>query len=120
MRNIVKYDEVTTNQNSIKSGNFNLGVNDTATNLTGFYNGITPINGGYTIYKDKTSNGPSIYSPKNDDELIDIVEHLSGTIYSVTDAINWVNSKGDLTITNNNYPNIVTDGLVLNLDAGFV
>lgn len=120
MRNIVKYDTVTTNQNSIKSGNFNLGVNNTPSNLNGFYNGITPINGGYTIYINKTSNGPSIYSPKNDAELIDIVEHLSGTIYSVNDALNWVLGQSTMTVVNHNYSNIVTEGLVLNLDAGFV
>ena len=119
MRNIVKYD-ATTHNNSIKSGNFNLGVNDTSSNLTGFHNGITPINGGYTIYINKASNGPSIYSPKNDDELIDIVKHLSGTVYSVNDALNWVLGQSTMTVVNHNYPNIVTDGLVLNLDAGFV
>ena len=120
MRNIVKYDTLTTQGNSIKSGNFNLGVNDTPSTLTGFYNGITPINGGYTIYINKASNGPSIYSPKNDDELIDIVKHLSGTVYSVNDALNWILNQSTMTVVNHNYPNIVTDGLVLNLDAGLV
>ena len=119
MRNIVKYD-ATTHNNSIKSGNFNLGVNDTSSNLTGFHNGITPINGGYTIYINKASNGPSIYSPKNDDELIDIVKHLSGTVYSVNDALNWILGQSTMTVVNHNYPNIVTDGLTLNVDASFV
>ena len=61
MSNIIKYSGGTS-PNSIKSGNFNIGVNSTPTDLTGFYNGITPIIGGYTIYINKTENGPSINS----------------------------------------------------------
>ena len=65
MRNIVKYDILATQGNSIKSGNFNLGVNDTPSTLTGFYNGITPINGGYTIYINKASNGRTTHNQFN-------------------------------------------------------
>lgn len=121
MRNVVQYSKTrTVKQSSILSGGWNIGVNSNANDLSGFYNGITPVNGGYTIYIKKNGKGPSIYSPKNDSELIDIVEHLSGNIYSVTDAINWVLGQVTMTIGNHNYSNIVTDGLVLNLDAGFV
>lgn len=119
MSNIIKYSGGTS-PNSIKSGNFNVGVNSTPTDLTGFYNGISPIIGGYTIYINKTENGPSIYSPKNDSELIDIVQKLGGNISTAEDALVWINSQSNMTVLNNNYPSIVTDGLILNLDAGFV
>ena len=119
MSNIIKYSGGTT-PNSIKSGNFNIGVNSTPTDLTGFYNGISPIIGGYTIYINKAENGPSIYAPKNDSELVSIVQKLGGSVSTAADALVWINSQSNMTVLNNNYPSIVTDGLVLNLDAGFV
>lgn len=119
MSNIIKYSGGTT-PNSIKSGNFNIGVNLTPTDLTGFYNGISPIIGGYTIYINKAENGPSIYAPKNDSELIDIVQKLGGNISTAEDALVWINSQSNMTVLNNNYPSIVTDGLSINLDAAFV
>jgi hypothetical protein len=119
MPNIIKYN-LSTSSNSIQSGNFNIGVNSTSTDLTGFYNGICPINGGYTIYINKVSGGPSIYSPKNDTELIQITNRLGASVATAADALVWINSQSTITVLNNNYPSIVTSGLVLNLDAGFV
>jgi hypothetical protein len=119
MSNIVKYN-LSTSPNSIQSGNFNIGVNNTPTNLSEFYNGISPVNGGYTIYINKVSGGPSIYVPQNDNDLIQIVKQLGGSVSTAADALVWINSQSTMTVLNNNYPSIVTDGLVLNLDAGFV
>lgn len=120
MGNIVKFNSGVKSANSIKSGTFDIGVNSTPTNLTGFYTGISPINGGYTIYIDKASGGPSIYAPKDDATLINIVKTLGASVSTATDALVWINSQSNMTVVNNNYPSIVTDGLVLNLDAGFV
>jgi len=53
MSNTIKYDASSVIGNSIKSGNFNIGVNNTPVDLSGFYNGISPIIGGYTIYINK-------------------------------------------------------------------
>ena len=119
MSNIIKYSE-TSATNSIQSGNFNVGVNNTSTNLTGFFNGISPIVGGYTIYVNKVSGGPSIYSPKNDSELISIANRLGANVETAANALVWINSQSNMTVLNNNYPSIVTSGMVLNLDAGFV
>lgn len=120
MGNIVKFNSGVKSANSIKSGTFDIGVNSTPTDLTGFYTGISPINGGYTIYIDKASGGPSIYAPKDDATLINIVKTLGASVSTATDALVWINSQSNMTVVNNNYPSIVTDGLVLNLDAGFV
>jgi hypothetical protein len=119
MANIVKYN-LSTSPNSIQSGNFNIGVSNTPTDLTGFYNGICPINGGYTIYIDKTSNGPSIYAPKNDEELIGITNRLGGNVTTAGDALVWITSQSNMTVLNSNYPPILTSGITLNLDASFV
>jgi hypothetical protein len=119
MSNIIKYSE-STSPNSIKSGNFNVRVNNTSTDLTGFYDGISPIIGGYTIYINKVSGGPSIYTPKDDTELIQITNRLGASVATAADALVWINSQSTMTVLNNNYPSIVTEGLVMNLDAGFV
>lgn len=119
MPNIVKYN-LSTSPNSIQSGNFNIAVNNTPTNVSDFYTGICPIIGGYTIYINKASNGPSIYSPKNDSELIGITNKLGGNISTAADALVWLNSQSTMTVLNNNYPSIVTSGLAVNLDASFV
>ncbi len=60
MANIVKYN-LSTSPNSIQSGNFNIGVNNTATDLSQFYNGICPINGGYNSLYFFTSIRKKIY-----------------------------------------------------------
>ena len=119
MPNIVKYN-LSTSPNSIQSGNFNIGVNNTPTNLSQFYTGICPIIGGYTIYINKASNGPSIYAPKNDTQLIEITNNLGGNVTTATEALVWINSQSTMTVLNNNYPSIVTSGLVQNWDSGFV
>ena len=119
MSNIVKYN-LSTSPNSIQSGNFNIGVNNTPTNVSEFYNGISPVNGGYTIYINKVSGGPSIYVPQNDNDLIQIVKQLGGSVSTAAEALVWINSQSTMTVLNNNYPSIVTSGLTINFDAGAV
>lgn len=119
MGNIVKFS-TPVSVNSIKSGGFNIGVNATPADLTEFYTGICPINGGYTIYINKASNGPSIYAPQNDTDLVNITKILGGSVSTVGEALVWINSQSNMTVVNVNYPSIVTNGLVINLDAGFV
>lgn len=119
MGNIVKFS-TPVSVNSIKSGGFNIGVNATPADLTEFYTGICPINGGYTIYINKASNGPSIYTPQNDTDLVNITKILGGSVSTVGEALVWINSQSNMTVVNVNYPSIVTNGLVINLDAGFV
>jgi hypothetical protein len=119
MGNIVKFS-TPVSVNSIKSGGFNIGVNATPADLTEFYTGICPINGGYTIYINKSSNGPSIYAPQNDTDLVNITKILGGNVSTVAEALVWINSQSNMTVANTNYPSIVTSGLTINLDAGFV
>lgn len=120
MGNIVKFNPSLRSENSIRSGGFDIGVNSTPTSLSAFYTGICPINGGYTIYIDKASNGPSIYTPNNDTQLINITRGLGGNVTTAVEALVWINSQSNMTVVDSNYPSIVTDGLTVNLDAGFV
>lgn len=105
MRNVIKYDSANLQPDSIKSGNFNISTKLIPTNPSGFYNGISPIIGGYTIYVNKTENGPSIYSPKNDSELVGISQLLGGI-----PTTNLIANAG-LT-TYNNVPSDVSSVLV--------
>ena len=45
---------------------------------------------------------------------------MGGNVTTAEGALVWLNSQSTMTVLNNNYPSIVTSGLVLNLDASFV
>ena len=108
---------------ALKSGNFYIGTGDVGkgpTNTTGYYNGITPPSGGYTIYLNKASDGPSIYVATNDSELISLTNSIAGASYTtVSECLQYYVGQNDKVVVNRDYPPVVTNGLVLYLDAGF-
>ena len=108
---------------ALKSGNFYIGTGDVGkgpTNTTGYYNGITPPSSGYTIYLNKASDGPSIYAPENDSQFISLTNAIAGQSYtSVTQSLQYYIGQNDKVVVNLDYPPVVTNGLVLYLDAGF-
>jgi hypothetical protein len=122
MPNSIKYN-VSAETLALKKGNFWIGTGDVGkgpTNVTGYYNGITPPSNGYTIYLNKSSNGPSIYTPNNDVELINLTNKIAGASYTtVAQCLTYYMEQTDKMVLNLDYPPIVTNGLVLNLDAGF-
>lgn len=110
---------------ALKKGNFYIGTGDVGkgpTNSTGYYNGISTATSGYTIYMYK-SGAPgdlSYHSAANDSELISFTNSLAGQSYtSATQCLVYYASQTDKVCLNRDYENIVTNGLVLNLDAGF-
>jgi len=110
---------------AIKRNNFLIGVNTLVdfgpTSTTGFWNGIVPPSSGYTVYAQKTNNGPSIRTASNDNDLITIAKQYGGTnINTVNDALNYFNGQSNNLVANIDYPSIVTSGLSFMLDAGFV
>jgi len=52
--------------------------------------------------------------------LIDVANKLGAGVSTAADALDWIRSQSNMTVLNSNYPSIVTNGLVLNLDASFV
>lgn len=125
------------NTNSSGSGNngcikmtnqYNLGVNSFVdygpTTNTGFWQSIDPGSGGYCIYQFKGANygdqGPSIYKATNDSQLTAFTQHITSSALTVNQCINYFNQQSDKFITNINYPDIVTNGMITLLDAGFV
>jgi hypothetical protein len=125
MPNAIKYN-VSPQTLSLKKGNFWIGTGDVpkgTTANTDYWNGLTPPEGsGYTIYINKATGGPSIYVANNDSELIFLTNRIaSPAVYrTVTECLVYFITKTDRMVFNKDYEPIVTNGLVLNLDAGFV
>jgi hypothetical protein len=125
MSNPIKYSTGTESL-ALKKGNFYIGTGDVGkgpTSTTGYYNGITPPSGGYTIYLNKESNGPSIYTASNDAQLISLTNSIAGQSYTgVQQCFDYFYGQTDKLLVNQDYPAdypyIVMDGLVFNLDAG--
>jgi hypothetical protein len=120
MSNVFKYNTGTETQ-ALNVGNWWIGTGDVGkgpTNVTGFYNGISPFAGGYVIYLNKSSQGPVIYSCQEDSELVDITNKISGNSYStVTQCLSYFSSQTDKVCVNMDYENVTTDGMVMCLDA---
>ena len=124
MSNSVKYS-TSIPSNSLQKGDVAIGVNSVdmgPTSTTGWYNGLLPT-GNYLIYKTSTSNIPLIISPQSDDELYRFVIEEGGNssnTTSVSEALRYIAGQSDLFAINQSLPNIVTDGLQLNLSAGLI
>jgi hypothetical protein len=107
----------------LKKGNFWIGTGDVGkgpTSSTGYYNGITPPSGGYTIYLNKTSGGPSIYTVTTEAQMVSLTNSIGSQNFTTSgQCLNWFATQTDKMIFNIDYPPIVTNGLVLNVDAGF-
>jgi hypothetical protein len=121
--NTIKYS-LTGDTQSLKKGNWFIGVGDVSkgtTSTSEHWLGISPPTSGYTIYENKTSNGPSIRVPADDSTLIDYAGRLySGTnITTVYSAITYLNTNTTTMVVNKDYESVVSDGLVFSVDAGF-
>ena len=108
---------------ALKKGNFWIGTGDVGkgpTSTTDYWNGITPPAGGYTIYGNKGSNGPVIFTAANDAGLVTITNRLAGTNYTnANQCLEYFVQQSDSVCLNRDYEEIVTASLALNLDAGF-
>jgi hypothetical protein len=74
----------------------------------------------YTVSESRQE--PSIVVAHNDTEAIYFAKSFGGTnIVTIQDAISYlITGSTGTTIVNIDYPNIVTSGLILNLDYGFI
>ena len=72
MPNFIK-SATTVSNGTIKRNNFLIGVDTSLvygpTSTTSFWNGITPPSGGYTVYEQKASQGPSIRTAASEASL---------------------------------------------------
>lgn len=110
--------------NSLFRNDFTIGIGAVGPTIenTGYYNGITPSSGGYTIYQLKPFQGPSIRVASDDSWLITIAKQYGAdnNITTKAEALSYFNSQNDIVVANFDYENIVTDSLLVNVDAGFI
>ena len=109
----------------LKKGNYYIGIDENVnygpTDTTDFWNGYTPPSNGYTVYLNKISQGPSIYAASSVSDLIVYAKEMGGTnIVTEQNALDYFDGRTDSVCVNINYPNVVTSGLTLFLDSGFI
>jgi hypothetical protein len=107
---------------ALKEGNFWIGTGDVPkgeTLTTDYWNGITPPVGGYTIYLNKATNGPSIYVASSDAELISLTNRIGlQSFTTVAQCLNWYRTQIDKMVMNIDYPAIPTNGITFISDIG--
>jgi len=123
MPNKIKYTTTPT-ANTIKVGNFVLGVVTGATYGstldTSFYNGYDIPSGGYVVYQNKLTLGPSVFAPTGNTQMVNLTNSLGNvTATTIYDSLKWINDQNTIIAVNKNYENIVTSGLTMLFDAGF-
>jgi hypothetical protein len=91
-------------------GNQSFGVSGYAdygpSSATGFYNGITPPSGGYTIYVDRTTGGPSIHVAYNDTQCIFFLKSFGSTGTSITDVLTWASGQSNIYVATADFTTI--------------
>ena len=91
------------------------------TSTTDYYNGITPPAGGYTVYLNKASNGPAIFTAANDAALISLTNRIAGANYTTAaQCFVYFAGQTDKMVFNLDVSAIPTDTLKVHIDAGFV
>ena len=122
MAGVIKYSTTTpTNQSTLRKGNTVVAVGNDSTSqfrANGFSSGIDIPLGGYVVYTIGLNNNPKVWVANTDNDLIPIARTLGGNPATAADAKYYICSVTDAWILDNPINNIVTDGLVLKLDAG--
>ena len=121
MPNAIKYSSIPQTL-ALQEGRFWIATGDVTkgeTSVTNYWNGITPPTGGYTIYINKASQGPSIYVAANDSELISLTNAIAGTSFTtVYGCLYWYSTQTDKMVLNIDYPAIPTNGITFISDIG--
>ena len=125
MAGVIKYSTTTpTNQSTLRKGNTVIAVGNDATSqfrANGFSSGVDIPLGGYVVYTIGLNNNPKVWVANNKRDLTPIARTLGfnpATPATAADAKYYICSVTDAWILDNPINNIVTDGLVLKLDAG--
>jgi hypothetical protein len=101
----------TTTHNVIIEKSFKVGVTgfddygaatDSFTGNTGnqFWTGITPPNGGYTIYVAKPFQGPSIHIANDNNQCIFFLKSFGSTGSTISDVLAWADVQTNIWVVN--------------------
>jgi len=124
MPNPIKYS-TGTESDALRKGNFHIGTGSVGkgpSDVTGYYQAVSPVSGGYVIYMNKEGapGNLSYHNAPTDNDLITFTNNLAGQSYTtVNECLVYFAGQTDKVCLNIDYEGIVTDGLVFNLDAGF-
>jgi hypothetical protein len=119
MPNLFKHNATGTESDSLFKGDWAINLKEHGggpTGTTGFYNGVDIPTGGYAVY----GPGNHVRIAADEAELLFLVGKLGGDNSSISAALTWAVNTADVVIVDRLYESIVTNGLVLNLDAGFI
>ena len=124
MANPIKYSTGSETK-ALKKGNFFIGTGDVGkgpSDVTGYYQAVDVPKPGYVVYQYLGSSASDLtYATLNSDaELINFTNGIANESFtSVAQCLNYYATQNDKVCFNRDYEPIVTDGLVLNIDAGF-
>ena len=125
MANSIKYS-TSAQSLALKTGDFWIGTGDVGkgpTSTTDFWSAINPpiIGGGYTIYVNKSTQGPSIRVASSDAELIIITNQISGNSYTtINDCFTYFIGQSNKFVLNSYICPIITEELKFYSDASLV
>jgi len=125
MSNPIKYSTGSESL-ALKKGNFYIGTGDVGkgpSDTTGYYQGPSPVSGGYVIYmnKDGAPGNLSYHSAPTDAELIAFTNNLAGQSYTTaSECFQYYITQSDKLIMNYDIPGWCTDGLEILLDGLWV
>jgi len=115
--------DVGMDNNTIKDNLMVFAINNRAygpTTETGYYAGLTPPAGGYTIYSVRTGcSNYDVRTANNDSTLIGIVNSYGAGATTIYDALNWAINQKWISVVNKDYGNIYTDYLYFCIDPSF-
>ena len=125
MPDTIKFNSSSIEEKSLRKGNIYIGVGDVGkgpTSLTGFKGGANLGSNAYLISLHRGSGVFSHYLCSDDSELISKTNKIDTSVVRTTkeECFEYFASQSDKMVVNKDYEAIVTDGLVLNLDAGFL
>ena len=108
-------------KDALRRGDLALAVNGRQnlgpTSATGYYNTIRPPVNGYAIYSLGLNNNPIGMAVTTDDEVIRAANTLGGNVSTKSNALNYLSNRASTWILHNMPNNMVTDELVLRVDA---
>lgn len=109
MPNPIRISDTTPTQNFLKNKTFYIGTTGDygPTSTSGFWAGITPPNGGYTLYESKSAQGPSIRVVENSSSLSTQLEGYFGHSFNfVNEGIVSASLDRSIAILNRDVPRI--------------
>lgn len=125
MSDDIKFNSTSRELLSLRKGNIYLGVGDSPkgpTSLTGFKSTLNLATASTIIALHRGDGAFSWYRNYSDEELISRTNRIDNSVQRTTkeECYSYFSGQSDKIILNRDYEKIITDNLVLNVDAGFL